>query len=231
MTGVGEGTDLTRIAELSHMFPLAEWGFLYSPVLQGRDERYPSTSFIQYAFESLPSHVRVALHICGAGVPDLLDSDDEVMTLARIIALRSGRIQLNFNYARSPIDMQKCIDFCKEHPSIDVITQHNHNNEQIWCMLAGIPNHAVLFDSSGGRGVACKHWPASLPDVACGYAGGLGPDNLLLELSHIQQAAGQYPFWIDMESNIRTNHELDLTRCESCLSIVNSVLAADYDQQ
>lgn len=46
-------------------------------------------------------------------------------------------------------------------------------------------------------------WPSPFPNRTCGYAGGLGPDNLETELPRIIGAARKHPFWIDMESSLR----------------------------
>jgi len=86
-------------------------------------------------------------------------------------------------------------------------------------MLSILPNHAILFDASGGHGVSPEYWPAHLPDKSCGYAGGLGPDNLARELPRIQEAAGQGPYWIDMEGKLRNEADrFDLARARLCLA-------------
>ena len=68
-TGADETTPLFELAVVSDLYPYAEWAFLYSPRRQGAPGRYPSIERIQRAFKDLPSYVRLALHVCGEGVP------------------------------------------------------------------------------------------------------------------------------------------------------------------
>jgi len=81
-----------------------------------------------------------------------------------------------------------------------------------------------LFDSSGGRGVLSE-WP-KIPNhnfgpLWCGYAGGLGPNNIVDELFKIEEAVGDAEIWIDMESKIRnSNNELDFDLCEKVLKAI-----------
>ena len=76
----------------------------------------------------------------------------------------------------------------------------------------------MLFDASRGCGIERSDWPVPLPGTHCGYAGGLGPDNLATQLTRIQAAAGDYAYWIDMEGKLRTPEDLfDIGRAEACL--------------
>lgn len=226
LTGVDERTDLDKVAELSHAYPVAEWGVLYSPKQQGKPGRYPSAEFIAGAFWQLPQHVRVALHVCGQGVDDLLREEKVVSKLVAMVGIRGGRIQLNFNAARDGVSVSALHDLLNRLPSLTVITQHNCANENLWQELGRHPNHAILFDSSGGRGVLPTKWPAMLP-VPCGYAGGLGPANLDRALDALAQVTGSRPFWTDMETNIRTmdwerRTWLDLELAEACLKVAQA---------
>jgi phosphoribosylanthranilate isomerase len=83
----------------------------------------------------------------------------------------------------------------------------------------GLAAH-VLFDASHGRGEVAASWPAVLPGLYCGYAGGLEPDNLAEQLGRIAEAAGDATVWIDMESRVRTpRDELDLGKVIRVLEV------------
>lgn len=71
---------------------------------------------------------------------------------------------------------------------------------------------AALFDTSGGAGQLPLSWPKPIAAFPCGYAGGLGPDNVAEQLRSIARVC-QQPFWIDMERNVRSfdDQDLDLT--------------------
>ncbi len=70
-----------------------------------------------------------------------------------------------------------------------------------------------------------------MPGIACGYAGGLGPDNLEEQLELISAAAGDCSFWVDMEGKLRTLDEtecdwFDLGKARRCLEAVKAGMAA-----
>lgn len=229
LTGVDERTDLQKVADLSTRFPIAEWGFLYSPKRQGQPGRYPSTATLRRAFRELPSHVRVAMHVCGQGVHDLLADEPVVTELMSLVKARGGRIQLNFNQQREPIDLDALRTLLAKHPTLTVITQQNSANETVWKDLGRATNHVVLFDSSGGRGILADAWPDLIDGVRCGYAGGLGPDNLITQLRNIAVATRGHSTWVDMEGSLRvpdsTGAEwLELARCEACLEIASAAV-------
>lgn len=228
LTGVDEATDLSHLADLSAEFPFVEWGFLYSPARQGMPGRYPSVDTILRAFCELPSHVRVALHVCGQGVPDLIDEEPVVYELVMAVARRQGRIQLNFNQRRNQLDLARMGEWLAKHDGLTVITQHNAANTAVHEAFRDHGNHAVLFDASGGQGLSPEVWPVPLPGVSCGYAGGLGPDNLRQELDLIDAVAGGHIVWVDMEGKLRTPDPagaadwFDLSLCEACLREVSA---------
>lgn len=230
LTGFDDSTLLEDVIRLSNAYPIAEWGFLYSANRKGTPGRYPSLDSLHYAFENLDSNVRVALHICGRSVSALLNgSSFEVAELVEMVEERGGRIQLNFNQTREPLNLIKLKDFLDAHPALQVITQHNLSNKVVWESVRGHENHAVLFDSSGGRGILSDGWQEPLPNILCGYAGGLGHENLDTELPRIATAAAGHSFWIDMEGSLRVTDEddidwFDTDRCERCLELVSAAM-------
>lgn len=78
----------------------------------------------------------------------------------------------------------------------------------------------VLYDTSFGGGKMANKYDAPLYDgVRQGYAGGLGPDNILDELPKIQaaQTNPNAEIWIDAEGKLQNDAKttLDLTRAEA----------------
>lgn len=228
LTGVDDHTDIAAVATLSHRYSLVEWGFLYSPKRQGNGGRYPSIDTLRKAFKTLPSNVRVALHVCGSGVPNLLAGEPVVTELVVAVARRSGRVQLNFSQSSDNLDLDALSDLLDRFHGMDFIIQHNEANQSVWAKLFSHGNCLALFDSSGGRGIECGAWPAPMKGFNCGYAGGLGPDNLDVEMPRIRAAAHGTVFWIDMEGKLRTQDDVfDLARAESCLrKATTAVLSA-----
>jgi hypothetical protein len=204
---------------------MVEWGFLYSPKNQGQPGRYPSAAFIEEAFEDLPQNVQVALHVCGPGVLDLLNNEPVVTGLVRKLEQRGGRVQLNFAAHTHKFTLAQVGQCLERFERVRFITQYNTANLHVWQELLAHPNHAILFDASGGRGLSPQVWPQALPGVSCGYAGGLGAENLARELHWITEAASGQPFWIDMEGKLRdVNDRFNPNAVGRCLQIVADFL-------
>ena len=217
LTGVDEQTRLFDVIELSERFPFVEWGVLYSPNRAGKEGRYPGVDNAFHILRELREHgVSTAVHLCGGGVIGALDGRDaNALALAEL----GGRVQLNFNQARKALDLDT-VDAFANRLGKPVITQHNKANETVHLHLTS-PFHQVLFDASGGRGTRPDHWPAVLPGIRCGFAGGLGPENVASEIDRIADASHGYPFWIDMESSLRDREDrFDLGVCEEVLTAV-----------
>ena len=77
-----------------------------------------------------------------------------------------------------------------------------------------------LFDMSGGNGVLPNTWPQPIDKLFCGYAGGLGPENLKEQLKAIEDVVGDKEIWVDMESNIRTDDYMDMGKVHESLEII-----------
>jgi hypothetical protein len=82
---------------------------------------------------------------------------------------------------------------------------------------------AGLFDGSGGTGKKPARWPNPVYRCPLGYAGSLGPDGLLDDLSAIERASGGHDFWIDMEASLRSRvgglDVFDMAKCRRVLEL------------
>lgn len=230
LTGVDDTVAEDTLWAMARDYPFVEWGVLYSENNQGTG-RYLSYRRI----EALTTRMRkcdppnFALHICGRAVRDFINgADSRVMRIARAFK----RIQLNFRYNTGDLVSLRKMMAREQHRII--ITQHNSTNRLLWRALSDMPNHAVLFDESGGRGQVCTDWPEPLNitreqmpfdaiDPMCGYAGGLGPDNLVDEIPRIYAAANGRPCWMDMETRLRDDQDrFDTHKAQQCLEIVHN---------
>lgn len=212
LTGVDESTSFDWIIDTAQLHPRAEFGILLSATADGSDHRYPSRAFIEkFAGAMQGGMVNTALHICGRAVRMFVEGDSDV----RALAARFGRVQLNFNAQHVPFSYED-LDRAIASFSRPVITQHNEANA---CVAANIkaPNHHVLFDASGGRGIHAKEWPKRLHGKLYGYAGGFGPETLVFDVKGAKDASEGQPFWIDMESRLRRDNWLDASICETVL--------------
>ena len=208
LTGVDDEVDLDHLIEISNIFPFVEWGILYSPTRQGSG-RYPSIVNINKFLKHIPNDINIALHICGQGIDDLLHDEYTITNIVSRMLLRGNtRMQLNFNNTKNPVDMKLLCEYHRQYEDIPaftdiaIITQVNNANHGVHEMLNGFANHQVLFDSSGGRGNSPKNWPNLIPNVPCGYAGGLGINNITEQLNILSGIVGPSSIWIDMESSL-----------------------------
>ena len=92
-------------------------------------------------------------------------------------------------------DIRQCVQL-----EVDGINDHLVScarNEEI--------NAVPLYDLSGGAGIVPDSWPVQVPGIYSGYAGGLGPGNVLAEVERINKSAREDGLaWIDMETKVRT---------------------------
>ena len=215
LTGVDEHTPIHKIARLQRQYPFVEFGVLVSPKRAGTG-RYPSYQWIDALLsDGAISRRQMALHVCGEAVERLLSgAPDDMDRLSRL----TRRVQLNFRY--SPALRDRLAKLIYERPGATFITQYNEANCDVWNECPA-PNHQVLFDRSGGRGITPDGWSVPHSRAQFGYAGGLGPENLAQQLPRIHAAAAGHNYWIDMESGLRTEDRFDLDKAEQVLEIVN----------
>lgn len=218
LTGADDSTEIDELFELSSQFDFVEWGILWHAEHHGSG-RYPSLAWIDRLTKDLSRspRTRFALHIYGGqSINDFLGGIGPVSACARFF----GRIQLNLKSAN--VDLTALESAVLRRPEQVVITQHNPANHLLWSELVGCTNHAVLFDESGGNSISPVVWPEPLPGKQCGYAGGLGPSNLLQELARIETAADGQPFWIDMEGSLRSSaDQFEMRLAGKCLECVD----------
>lgn len=235
LTGVDSNTDIKRLFALSKQYPFVEWGVLYSPTRceSGIEHRYPSRKWIyDFVDEIITSRIdlNVAFHLCGKAVAEFVKRTDDSSWMYNLVQeLRltqtdiGVRYQLNFNKKFMDFTEQQLVNCVKEEFDT-VITAHNKTNASI-SSLPFPENHHVLYDGSGGRGIGPVNWKPPIANKFCGYAGGLGPDNVVQELEKILKffpTLAEMPlFWLDMETKIRNMDDwLDLNKCEAVLKAV-----------
>jgi hypothetical protein len=188
LTGADERTSIVDLHRLVRFG--AEIGLLLTFSPDGRN-RYPCVEWLLDVATALNG--RAALHICGGRARDELHA----RKLDRLVE-RFGRVQVNGNLQPAEV-----VQICSRYPTVQIVTQHTSKN--LWLLPVESPNHAILVDGSGGRGISPNKWERPTTDKPIGYAGGLGPENLETELSKIAELNAGLPngWWIDMEGKLR----------------------------
>lgn len=208
-TGVDERTDIRRMAKLSAQYPI-EWGILFSPKRQGRENRYPAFRHIEWILDNAPS-LRYAAHLCGQDARDVLERGKSAHD--ELLHAHFTRVQIN---TTGDVDTAALNEWANAL-SLSVIVQCRD----------GFPddgNVEWLYDTSGGRGQLPGAWiaPRYANPRRVGFAGGLGPDNVADAVRQMTAGTGEgFRFWIDMESRVRDERDwLSLTKCRAVCEAV-----------
>jgi hypothetical protein len=192
LTGADERTSLADLVDIRRCG--AEIGLLYTFSPDGRN-RYPVKDWLIAAVGYLEG--KAAIHICGERARQQLYDGalDDLLDDVR-------RVQVN-----GTLEPQWLARVCAKYPNRTIITQHTPKN--LWLLPVGAPNHAVLVDRSGGRGLSPSSWEKPKTDKPIGFAGGLGPDNISEQLPIIHELIKGHAngSWIDMEGKLRDEHD------------------------
>lgn len=229
ITGADDSVTPQDLVKLSAKFPFVEWGILCSKKHEGTP-RFPSAAWMEalkgHALENDPEDFALSLHICGRWVRDIMKGeltleDDHPGWLGLF-----PRVQLNFHgEPQDPIGLAELmLDPGRALFGKETIFQidGNERNRRIFTAASKMtPRATGLFDLSGGRGKLPADWPVPPWEGKWGYAGGLGPGTLAVELPRIDRVSGANLGWIDMETKVRSddNARLDLVKVERCLEI------------
>jgi hypothetical protein len=222
ITGADDTTDIETMLNLSREYPFLEWGILVSRKAEGRG-RFPSRTWIDELVAAVATRPEVELstHVCGAWVRAMFMGELDWSQLPTVIG-KSNRIQIN-THAEIHQSTTAMWTSLAQHPTKQYVFQWDGVNDHLTYAAKAMPckggigiKVAVLFDTSGGAGILPESWPEPLNGIYCGYAGGLGPDNVAENISKIEKLyanpfrhsiAPARTFWIDMERRVRTNDD------------------------
>ncbi len=232
ITGADDATDINDLVALSADFPFVEWGILVSKS-QDAGIRFPSCGWINRFGTAARQHdLKAAMHVCGSWVSDLLKDEFRCAELPSVVDW-AQRIQIN-SWGR-PLRSSNDFHWSAAGASSKwFIFQWSPVGECI-AKRAREKGHAAsgFFDRCGGQGKSPDNLPSPhTTGFPMGFAGGLGPDNVLGELQKIRAASGEIETtaWIDMEGRVRTEDEskLDMSRVRS---VLEQVALSDFTEQ
>lgn len=212
ITGADDNTDIQSMLAIQERFPFVEWGILVSQKQMG-NHRFPSADWLS----KLTPHqndLQTSIHICGEWVRQICNGNwFDISPIVWETMKNAQRIQLNFHAYAHLLDKSF---FTSAHNNQianrwQLIFQIDGVNDNLFTQTKTVGLNAVpLYDLSGGAGVLPPQWPKQLEGIYTGYAGGLGPHNIIEQIEKIKNVAnGQ--IWIDMETRVRTedNSKLD----------------------
>lgn len=213
ITGADDAVEPQALTNFSAQFPFAEWAILLLPAMAGKP-RFPTLAWIEN-FKTTCKDTHKAMHLCGEALIGFVEGKKEIYDIMNGF----DRIQLNLKFGdiEGKYDPALLLERVKENPQFQFIIQYTHDKATLLPLLKDIPNHAVLFDASAGRGISPEEWDAPLSGHFCGYAGGINPDNVEKNLAMILQVAATHDTWIDMETGVRTNDVFDFDKVKRVL--------------
>ena len=238
--GADDSVHPDHLRLLSIHYNWIEWGILFRPDKEG-EPRYASSEWVLKLCninKDNGSNMRLAGHLCSSRCQEVLEGDTTF--IKSLYDLGFKRIQINATAANNVnVDInnilyyvnniKKCMN---EVIGLQFIIQCNDETKPIWSELIKDPptNMSILYDASCGLGVLATNYPEPLtnPSVYCGYAGGIGPDNVDDVLKKVSIATNGKATWIDMESSIRVKvtdkHVKDkdvfsIDKCFSCIQV------------
>ncbi len=214
VTGADDSVEPKRLYEIWKEYPFVEWGILFSAKHAG-SARFPSRAWLTDLHILLRTGLPASAHLCGEYMRSMIyESAIEEHRFSDF-----QRFQFNFHgILQHPVWPRFIANVSRLMRP--VIIQMDGVNDSIYALLRkAYPFTYPLFDRSGGAGIVPEQWPA--PIDYCGYAGGLGPDNLEAELARIEQVVGDREIWIDMETKVRSDNGkvFDLDKVVRCLEM------------
>lgn len=239
ITGADDSVDYTELAKLSEEFPFVEWGILFSAKQVGTS-RFPSLEWLRGLRDLHERGLfpKLSMHLCGRFVKNFLVGEfDFIDVNLQSLWPMFKRVQLNTHGEPHEWKLELVEQFIAANPDKEFIFQYDEVNTDLIEGLGKrdkVENISTLFDLSHGAGISPKgdQWPVPLNWIKCGYAGGLGPDNLhrqclniLHKLSGTLQDKPDREIWIDMETKVRTEvpgmamDRFDLDKVRQCLEI------------
>lgn len=220
ITGADDQVEPASLIALSRAFPFVEWAILGSKTRRGM-ARFPSDQWMDCWNEARfgePVDFRWAVHLCGELSRRALSGCQRIRgwlhTFARP-AYSVPRVQLN-GFSRYKLPM---LALAEQMPGWEFILQTGDLLAELHALdLEKLhPNVMHLLDASGGRGEVAV-W-AERPEKRLGYAGGIGPDNVVQQIEHLLSYSTEQAFWIDMESGVRTDDRFDLDKVRRVLEL------------
>ena len=227
ITGADGSIDPNHLLRLSKQYPFVEWGILFSKGRKGLP-RYPSEHWLRTlksVYHKNPDQMHLSAHLCGSMVHEILMGYAEPLTYINEFWEVFSRIQLNVQQQVLEYQHRFLIQARKTMLTKDIILQIDSRGSGLFNQLKReLPQLQLLHDQSGGRGIQAECWPEPVAHHLNGYAGGLNPENLAIQLELLEELTGSNPYWVDLESGVRTtsHDQFNLLRVENCLRLVEN---------
>ena len=209
-----EDTPVCSLLNFTEKYPISELGVQAHPgPMSYKGRRYGWFNQLMFVSANMQKAPNIALHInyewcdcmCHGVIPielqKWIDARNE-KTKEPVIK----RIQLNIGDKTNSFNPEAIATLIQKHSDQEFILPYNqHVASQIAELKATGARFSLLFDGSYGAGIAPDKWEKPIyEDVPNGYAGGLGPGNVAIQLNKINKILpADYETWIDAEGRLR----------------------------
>lgn len=175
-------------------------------------------------------------HLCSTRCQQVLDGDytfikslqSQGFQRIQINATKANDVSIDLNNLSSYVD--NLLHGMISIPELEWIIQCNAETMFLYEALINQPttNMSLLYDSSCGLGTLISEIQAPRSNIPCGYAGGIGPSNILDICQNIEGVVdNQTSIWIDMESSLRSividkkaGEERDIFSIDKCFECI-----------
>ena len=209
-----EDLSVYSLINFTTKYPISELGVQAHPgPMSYKGRRNGWFNQMVFTASNMPTPPNIALHInyewcdcmCRGVVPieiqNWINARNEI-TKEHVIK----RIQLNIGDNTHSFEPEKLAKLIQEHADQEFILPYNqHVAPEIARLKATGAKFSLLFDGSYGAGISPEKWGKPVyDDVPNGYAGGLGPGNVAIQLNKINKVLpADYKTWIDAEGRLR----------------------------
>ena len=204
-TGIDDAALVKGMLELSRRYPI-EWGVLIDREQAGR----PLFPVAQQIDKFRAAGVRLCAHICGIYAQEIARGHSPDLNLAGF-----SRIQVNHGREGAGKAVVNAVSRYAACKGVRGVLQCSGPFPTAQSSVDW------LYDVSFGEGVRPESFPAiNSAHPFCGISGGIGPDNVDQLIAERIEVAADYPYWIDMESGVRTAGAFDLNKCRAVCEAV-----------
>jgi len=222
--GADDSIGVHMLPLLSRTYPFIEFGILMSRDRVGTP-RYPSLGWIDKVCRYYDKYrgFGLSMHLCGEMARVTAGGDPAYLLACNYQAFR--RVQFNRvtqigNAFPTLVQQFHEVEFIMQTPTVDLLEVYAGLSE--YCRPGKL---GALFDPSGGRGIFAGAFPRTTPRALhVGFAGGIGPDNILEVITRLGERP--QPYWLCMERSVRNkDDEFDVQKVEAVARVVSEHLA------
>ena len=227
ITGADNNTSIDDMLRLSAKYPFVEWGILFGS--QAAEPRFPGNNWVDDLLER-KERMNLCAHLCGRYLRAQLEGKPMG------VVSQFQRAQLNWHGQKWQVNAEQMHANMLGTQLQYIFQLDGVNDAHLQAAIAAGVNAAGIFDRSHGAGISPDVWPDPIPGVLCTYSGGIGPDNIFVNLMAIDIRVGNHgapPYCIDMETkvrsdnvNIRGQDTLDMEKVEACLAAAAKYVSA-----